>query len=218
MEKFLGTTTDDVVTPDTLAWKLIMDDDIKNYMGILMPYTTSDNKNSNVSICYDNLIDTFQILITIYMEMVFYVLKMNHLASFMDEEGNLSDIDLESTFKPDIKNIKVDDLTSIFREKFKKIRIFLSVREIYDTDENSPHDFGTENDYYCRIILKDTSHGATYFLVNRKKIDMNKRYTFVIRNDVVKKQRKLDDFYAVCALPHLKVRISFSRIHIYDGH
>ena len=142
---------------------------------------------------------------------------MNHISSLLTKDGELSnDSDLEGTFKPDLSNFSIDDLTLIFREKFKKIRIFLSVRKIDNTNDNNPLDFGSESEYYCRIILKDTQSGMRHFLLNRKNIDPIKRYTFVIRNDETKKQRKLDDFYAICVLPNMKVRISFDQIYIHE--
>jgi hypothetical protein len=224
MEKFLNPNDPNTVTPETLAWKLIMDDTFKDFEGLLIPFVNSPNSpdiptiplHSNTNRLYEQLSDQFQILITIYMEMIFYVLKINHIMEHLDEsksdELNDSDSnDIEASFKPDLSNFALDDLTNTFREKFKKIRIFLSVRTIQNTNMDNPRDFGSESAYYCRIIMKDTTYGMSYFASNISQIDPSKRYTFVIRND--KTQRKLDDFYAVCALPNMKVRISFSQIN-----
>jgi len=219
MEEFFNQPddTENIVTPESLAWKLLMDDDVENYAGILLPFvennTNFDNKKPNVR--YDSLADQFQILITIYMEMVFGLLKINHVSSYIDENDNIDEsIDLEATFKPDLTNITDDTMTGIFRENFKKIRIFLSVLGVYDSKKNQPKDYGSSSDYYCRIILRDSEEGKTYFRANKDWLDPEKRYTFVMRNDEKKTQKKLEDFYAVCTLPDLKVRLSFSPINV----
>jgi hypothetical protein len=224
MENFFNQPDDieNIVTPESLAWKLLMDDDVENYAGILLPFVSEDNtadsdktKEKQFNVRYDSLSDQFQILITVYMEMVFSMLKINHVGSYIDENGNIDEsIDLEATFKPDLINFTVDGMIDIFREKLKKIRIFLSVLGIYDSKENLPKDYGSSSDYFCRIILRDSTEGKAYFKANKNWLDPEKRYTFVMRNNNKKNQKKLDDFYAVCTLPNIKVKISFSKINV----
>ena len=216
---------ENTVTPESLAWKLLMDDDVENYTGALLPFVYEDNDNKvnnmdninkNPSVRYDSLADQFQILISVYMEMIFGLMKINHVNSFIDDDGNVDDsIDFDATFKPDIsKFTTTDSLIDIFREKFKKIRIFLSVLGIYDSNENLPKDYGSSSDYYCRVILKDSAEGKAYFKANSHWLNPETQYTFVIRNDTKKQQAKIDDFYAVCTISNLKVRISFSQINV----
>lgn len=204
-----------IVTPETLAWKLLMDEDCKDYANEILPYVINDDENKNMS-NYDNLSGRFEILITIYMEMIYIMLKMNYLNSLMNEENEIPDnIDFEKNFVPDLSSFVINDLIDIFRDKMKKIKIFLSVREIIDDDKTNNRDFGSQSDYYCKILLKDMSEGKTYFWNNRHRIEPDKRYTFIIRNDVLQRQNKIDDFYAVCVLPNMKVRISFSQINVH---
>lgn len=211
MEDFLTEPNTDIVTPESLAWKILMDKNIEDYEGIIMPFVTYDNDSSKTR--YDDISAQFEILITIYMEMVFYVLKINHINSKMNEEDHIDDkTDLESDFNPEFDKFDVKDMRDIFQEKFKKIRIFLSIREVDDDGMNDSKNFGSENEYYCRILLKHIPENKTYFWNNRKSIDPKKWYTFIIRDD--KTQHKLEDFYAVCKLPHKKFRISFSIINI----
>jgi len=237
MEEFLNlnisdSNDDSIVTPESMAWKLLMDEDVKDYAGILMPNILDcqlpmlDEINDNEENIdtdsphtnYDRYADQFQILITMYMEMVFGLLKINHITSHIDANCEDADIevDLKDTFKPDFTKFTIEDMQSIFRDKFKKIRVFLNVGEIFDTDPINPRDYGSDSEYYCRIILKDTPEGKTYFWNNRNNpfVDSEKSYTFVIRNDAKKSSKKLDDFYAVCVLPNVKVRIGFSNINI----
>ncbi|VBB18278.1 hypothetical protein YASMINEVIRUS_741 [Yasminevirus sp. GU-2018] len=222
MEEFLSCSNDadNIVTPESLAWKILMDDDVEDYAGVMLPFVTSDQDQTgqnaqNTNMRYDSLADQFQILITVYMEMVFGMLKINHVSSNLNSDGDVNEgVDLEKTFKPDLSQFTVEHMLEMFREKFKKIRVFLSVREIFDAKEDNPRDFGSSKDYYCRVILKDTPDGKTHFWANRHTLDPEKRYTFVIRQDEKKTQKKLDDFYAVVALPNFKARISFSPINI----
>jgi hypothetical protein len=214
MEEFLqGQHSDDIVTPESLAWKLLMDDDIKDFVGVILPYVVNDDAKNNTN--YDNLASQFEILITMYMEMLFGTLKIQHVNAMLNEDQELDpELDLEETFQPNISKFSIDEMINLFREKLKKIRIFLSVRQIVDSDETNSRDFGSEANYYCRVLLKDTPDGKTYFWNNRNRIEPTKRYTFVIRNDENPTQKKLDDFYAVATLPGMKIRISFSPINV----
>ncbi len=215
MEDFLyNTNIDDTnVTPESLAWKLLMDDNVKDYAAVILAFVSNDDVCNKNNERYDDLAGQFEILITIYMEMIFGLLKINHVNQYINEQGELkNDVDLNKSFKPDFSNFGIDDLKNCFRDKMKKIRVFLSAQTILDANDNNPGDFGSMTEYYCKILLKDTEGGKSYFLKNSKNLDPEKRYTFVIRNDTDKKQKKLNDFYAVCALPNMKVRISFSPV------
>lgn len=230
MEEFFNQPddTDNTVTFESLAWKLLMDDDVENYAGILLPLVFDDDTSKNTKntkntknnndlsdVRYDSLQDQFQILISVYMEMLFSLMKINHVNSFIDKNGTIDEsTDLETTFKPDLSKFTSRDLIDVFRDKFKKIRIFLSVLEICDSKKNMPRDYGSSSEYYCRIILKDSAEGKTYFKANSDWIDPEKRYTFVIRDNKKKNEKKLEDFYTVCTIADIKYKISFSKINV----
>lgn len=215
MEEFLcSNQNDEITTPESLAWKLLMDNEIEDLKGVIMSFIDGCDENNN----YENLAGQFEILITMYMEMVFGLLKINHVSKQLNENGELNpEVDLDKSFCPDFKNLSIDDLTLVFREKFKKIRVYLSTSLIQGTDPENSKDFGPGSQYYCRILLKDLSVDRPYFWTNRQRLDPDKRYTFVIRNDPEKKQSKIDDFYAVCALPSMKVKVSFSPINVIES-
>jgi hypothetical protein len=184
--------------------------DVKMCQGIMENFIIEDNelaKNQNVR--YEQLSGQFEVLITMYMEMVISYLKFQHIQSLMNPEGEIdSSVDLEETFKPKYDKFTTDDLLVVFREKFAKIRIFLSVQEITETSRYA--------DYYCKVILKDTSEGKNYYQkkYSNPSVSQDKRYTFALRNDVKKSNNKLDDFYAICTLPNMKVKISFSQLNV----
>uniref|UniRef100_A0A6C0BF17 Uncharacterized protein n=1 Tax=viral metagenome TaxID=1070528 RepID=A0A6C0BF17_9ZZZZ len=179
MEEFMGFKEEEVL-PESLAWRLLTDDDfVETSIGSSMEDTE----------------EYFQVLITIYMEMIFFVLKSNYV-----NDGN-TDYD---SFKPDLTELTINSISTFFYEKLLKIGVILSVEEIHDTDINDINDFGkSSNDYYCKIMLKDTMYGEKYFENNTK------RYTFLRKNKNNIKNDKLNDFYAVCALPHIKIKVSF---------
>ena len=234
MEDFLNQANiqDTIVTPESLAWRMLLNSSIENFAGSILPFVIDGDstrqkheqkQEQNTNTWDENLsseanrlamLDQFQILITIYMEMVFGILKIKHVKSNLNTCHDIDqNISLNDTFTPDLSEFSVNDMIDVFREKFKKICIFLSIREIHDADKNNPRDYGSASDYYCRVILRDMPDGDMYFCANQHIIDPDKRYTFAIRNDDKKAQKKLDDFYAVVTLPKFKVRISFSQIN-----
>jgi hypothetical protein len=217
MEKFLNQKSEDnIVTPENLAWILLLNDDVENYAGIMQSFVDNSVLDPEKRNKYEDLAGQFEVLITIYMEMVFGLLKINHVNSMLNTNGELDDEDEdpESTFNPDLSKLTLEDLKLVAYEKFKKIRTYLSVTQIIETDLQNTKDFGYDSQYYCRILLKDLPEGKMYFNKNQDRLDPDKRYTFVIRMDDKKNYKKLEDFYAVCALPNMKVRISFSPINV----
>lgn len=210
MESFLNIEQNsDVVSPESLAWKLLVDDDIEDFAGVLIPCSESSSISDMKTVKHDELIDQFQILITIYMELVFGLLKINHINNNLDENGEIKNVNLEESFSPDFSIFSIDDLLNLFKDKFKKIRYILNVKEISEEDS-----YYTMK-YYCRIILKDTPDGKIHYFVNKNKLDSTKRYTFLIRNSNLSEFNQLSDFYAICALPNFKVKVYFSPINIF---
>jgi len=224
MEKFLNQSDCNIIEKDitleALAWKLLMDDDVKEFAGSILPFVQNcelegNNNTIQTNVSYNEFSDQFQILITIYLEMIFGLLKINHINNNLDKNGDLSEkIDIEKTFDPDMSNFKRDDLINTFRERLEKIRVFLNVNEIHDTDMTNPLDFGSNSEYFCKVLFRNTPEGKAFFRKNKKNLDPDKRYMFAVRYDSYKKQKQLSDFYAVCALPNMKVKISFSPINI----
>jgi hypothetical protein len=224
---FMEKPDDRFVNPDSLAWDLVMGDDREDFSGIMEGIVT-DGEGSYRANRYEQLEGEFQILLTIYMEMVFHVLKSNYMGELLDENGDIRDgVDLEAElerYRPDFRKYSVEDMTEIFRTKFAKIRYFLSVRDLTDLCSDDPADFGRETEYYCKILLLDDRRSLTRrYFQKATHIPDGKRYTFLMRPDDDPQQKKLDDFYTVVYLPpHVddksdrprKVRISFSKYNV----
>lgn len=220
-------TESNIMTPETLAWNLVMssDTDLEDFTGVMHKFVSDDSGNFTANM-YEQMSDEFQILVTIYFEMIFMILKSNYLGSLLDENGDIEEtVDIEEkleNYKPDFKQYDLDAMTNIFREKFVKIRYFLSVLDITDQCTSDPTDFGIHSEYYCKTLLLDDERGATKKYFNQADhIPDTKRYTFLIRQDSKRKQKKLKDFYTVVYVPPYKntgkprkIRISFEKINV----
>lgn len=202
MEEFLcDEDYENILTPDTLAIRLLLDNKIDDSIIHPCPLDNDNNNNNN-----NLIIDQFHILITVYMEMVFALLKIQHVSSLTENGQYYDDKEmLEESFNESylerLNSLSLDDLTTIFREKLRKVRIYLSVIEC---DPELSHD------YYCKIILKDLHKDNNYTHLDNQ--DSNKKYVFVLRKNDNTLRKKLDDYYALCVLPNLTIRISFSLI------
>lgn len=167
-------------TPEALAWKLLMDDNITS--SSLMIFSDENNKEV-----------VFEILITIYLEMVFGHYKMQYLES-LDEES-LNDYDnIYDNFKLNIENVNLFSLTNIFLSKFNKLKYILNVREItYEEYEKS------RKKRYCTVFLKDNPSDYTYFMMNKQYLDKDKRYHFVL-NSLYKSENNNNLYDVFCTV------------------
>lgn len=224
-KEFMYNSDSRVVTPETLAWDLIMSNDITDFGGVMENLVSGEsNPNNLLEVLNQNLVDEFQILITIYIEMLYYVMKSNFMASILNERGELdADVDLEAEldkYKPDLSMYKVDDMIELFRSKFKKIRYYLSIQDITEFCDSDPNDFGMFGNYYCKVLLLDDKREySTRYFEQASHIPPDKRYTFLMKN--IELKSKLEEFYAVMYLPPYngdrlgrKVKISFSKFNV----
>ena len=186
-------------TPEALAWKLLMDDEITR--SNLMIFSDENNKEI-----------VFEILLTIYLEMIFGYYKMQYLESNFNEDNDNSDNydDIYDNFKLDLSNVNLFTLTNVFAEKFNKLNFILNVREItreeYDKNKKTR---------YCTMLLKDSPYDNTYFIMNEKHLDPEKRYHFVL-NSLYKTQENIDlrDIYCTVIINNICYKIYFTQITI----
>lgn len=179
-------------TPEALAWKLLMDDKITT--SNLMVFSDENNKET-----------VFEILLTIYLEMIFGHYKMAYLESNYNEEDY---DDIYENFKLDITNVNLFALTNVFASKFNKLNYILNVKEITREkyDEN-------KKNRYCTILLKDSPFDNTYFLMNEQYIDPEKRYHFVLNSLYKRKENiNLRDIYCTVIINNICYKIYFTNI------
>jgi hypothetical protein len=146
----------------------------------------------------------FEILVTIYLEMIFDYYKMKYLETTTDKDDDI--INKYDNFKLDLTHVNVDMLTDIFFEKFKKLKIILSVRDMSQTEYEN-----TKKIRYCTVMLKDSPQDATYFMMNEKYLDPTKRYHFVL-NSLYEKKENLRDIFCTINIngKYFKINCSIS--------
>lgn len=185
-------------TPETLAWQLLVDEDMEKKIEIGQLIASIDLENEPNSKIYNKEAYEFEILITIYMEMVFGWFKLLHL---MENEQNGTNYD----FKPNLSLVTLNDLTDPFSEKMSIIGYNINVEEI----TNMEYFNLLRNRSYCRVALRDLKSDDTFFKMNNKKIDPDKRYHFVM-NGNYKGEKILRNIFMVFMLNDKGYKISFS--------
>lgn len=183
-------------TPEELAWKLIMDENITS--GVLMTFSNENTKET-----------MFEILITIYIEMIFNYYKIKYLENTIyEDQENVDKINEEFyNIKLDINNINLNTLLQVFYDKFMKLNILLQVSEI----SNEYYNY-IKKDRYCTILLKDSPTDETYFIMNEKYLDNTKRYHFVLNSQYEKKDN-LREIFCSIKLNDKYYKIFFSLIN-----
>jgi hypothetical protein len=181
----------EVYTPEELAWQLILDENISQRT--LMTFADENSKEI-----------MFEILVTIYLEMIFDYYKLKYLENTTDHDDDI--INAYDNFKLDLTNVNVNMLTDIFFEKFKKLRIILSVRDMSQIEYES-----TKKLRYCTVMLKDSPQDATYFMMNEEYLDKNKRYHFVL-NSLYKKKENLRDIVCTININGKYFKINFNTV------
>jgi uncharacterized protein YrzB (UPF0473 family) len=179
-----------VYSPEELAWKLIMDENINS--SAIMAFSDENSKEI-----------LFEILITIYIEMLFNYYKLNYLENTLNDENEDKICDEFENFKLDMTKVNINVLTSIFVEKFKLIKFILNISEItYDIYEF------TKKNRYCTLLLKDSPSDSVYFIFNEHLIDPNKKYHFVLNSLYIPKDN-LRDIYCTISINNKYYKISF---------
>jgi len=180
-------------TPETLAWTLITDDECENIKNGKLIFFSNESGLAPE----EQTENKFQILLTVYFELIFGWYKLLHL---MKNEMDGTD----NQFKPDLSSITLDDLTKEFVDKFKTLGFILYVRELEDNEH-----FESEREKcYCRVLLKDSELDSNYFYLKRYQLDPEKRYTFV-RNGKFQLNTTIKKYTAIVKLPTKLIKIYF---------
>ena len=186
---------DDIYTPESLAWKLLLDEDIPN--GEMFEYSEPhENK----------FVIKFEIFLTIYLEMIINQYKL----LYIEANEDVTDEDIDNNFKLNFDNINIDVLTSPFKEKLRKIKCQLIITEL----NKNTYDY-IKNHRYCTILFRDLPKDEPYFIMNNKYIDKNKKYHFVLFGPSVEKKNlytELRDIFACISLNDTYYKIAFDTI------
>lgn len=179
---------DDTFTPEELAWRLLLDDNINS--GPIMAFSDENTKEI-----------LFEILLTIYIEMIFNYYKIQYLESHVDDDDFDNKFD---DFKLDLSQINLNLLTDNFDEKIKKINFLLNVTEL--TKEKYDE---YKNKRYCTLLFKDLLRDNFFFTMNANYLDPEKRYHFV-KNSVYQSNKELRDIFCSFELFGKYYKIHFS--------
>ena len=179
-------------TPKSIAWKLLFDDDITTLSSAIFAYDPDDYEDK-----YDGDQDSysFEILITIFMEMIFN----SAILMGSSEDGNVE------SFEPDLSKFNINDFLPLIKDKLKKINVLANIIE-YTSKECDKHIL---NKRYCRIILKHDKTTKHFFISN----DITENYHMILNKDFTKK-KSLKDIYAIVSLNNHIYQIYFDKINI----
>jgi hypothetical protein len=212
VDNFESQKEDKVYTPESLAWDLLFGEIDSDKKG-LDQMIEFDNNNNDKTTKSDMLKDKYQILITIFMEMIFDLAKMDYYDSL--EKNNKKSI----KFIPKYKKMSLDAYISEIEEIFSEKLGFIATANIEDLTQMDDTDtqlyVDMMNKRYCRIALKyDNEDDDKVFEENDVPDDV---YYHFRLNELIKKKykieyKKLDEIYSVFNLNDKVYRIHFSKL------
>ena len=183
---------DEFYTPENLAWKLLMDNIDEELTGVLQANSQDFQKEDDPSSFL------FEILITIFMEMIFDIAIIMNAS---ENESNNSD----EEFNPDMKNFDIDDFLPKLKEKFERVSILLNIEKHkrINTDENLRDIIDNR---YCRVILRYYHEDKKLF--RKYQVPSELHYHMILNGNYIKKP-KLENIYAIIMLNDYVYQISF---------
>lgn len=185
----------DAYTPESIAWKLLIEDELKEIkQGQLIGFL--DNSYCNDKL--EALTVEFEILITIYMEMIIGWYKLLYLMENTDD----------TQFKLNLDLIKIDDLLNPFKEKMLVLGYILNITEFKNLEIYE--EFKKKS--YCRIALRDLKEDNGFFIMNNKNIPKDKKYHFIL-NSKYEDKNNIRDIYAVIKINNVGYKISFMKAY-----
>lgn len=194
--------SNDVDTPESLAWRLLVDDKLKtdnNIKRFLASIDLSEETNPNI---FNEEAYLFEILLTMYLEMLFGWYKLLHLIE--NEENEVS-----TEFKLNLNELTLKDLIYPFKEKIKLIGYNLNIYEITNIDYYNY----LRNESYCRVALKDLPSDFGFFEINKDRIVPDKRYHFIL-NSKFKGKNFIKDIFMLININNIGYKVSFDTINI----
>jgi hypothetical protein len=196
------------ITLEKLAWMLVVNDDYTN-VGVQCMVQDDNDVIFTGNHSYDALSSTFEMLITLMCEMLFYVLQNNYrmyLEQLVNEETMTAE-EFDTAYinyEPDLSMYTVEDLNIALSSKLESIGYILRVRDITD-HVVSDADYGMYGKYYCKTcLLDDKTEKTANLFANSPHITKDKRFTFLLRNMSEEDKKNITDIkdvYSVCKIP-----------------
>lgn len=179
-------TIETIETIESIAWKLLFDHDVNKQ--VIQFFVGEEFSND-----YEKFSITFEILISIFMEMIISSIMIKSYSTDM-VDGFIDD---EKVFNYKL-NFGIDEIQH-FKDKISKFGYQLCFHEVSDH-------YDTLKEYYCKILFKK---GNEYHFEKR---NLDKEYTFLLRNDKDKSFSELKEFYAITEVDGKKLQIYFDTI------
>lgn len=191
-----GSDDGDYLSPQNLAWQLLMDDFKGDLTSAIVGFT-QDNDYMN-----DPTSFTFEMLLTIFTEMIVQMATILQQDSVIDTNQDI-----------DEKYYQFNDFFNVIQNILKGSNILCNILQ-YDRNEN---DYLRKiiNDRYCRIIFKYNTDDKHYF----ETIEDDVQYHFLLNQSTMnKKNDQLKNIYAIIITDTQIYKISFDRILIESNH
>lgn len=190
-------------TPESIAWKLLMDDVDQALASKVLVYDPDNSSNGNINSYM------FELLITIFMEMIF------DMALLFDAEEKEQQNTNNYKFNPDLKKFDLNIFLPTLSKKMNHLSILLKT-EVYNkkTDDNKVMQ-QILNDRYCRVILRHDKNDAHYFKQNNISPELN--YHMILNSvNANRNYKNLKDVYAVIMLNDNLYVIAFDKIETFS--
>ncbi len=176
-------TLEDEYDPKSIAWKLLTDGNIGEFSCDILSRNYDDDDISTFK---------FEILLTIYIELIVNFYKMCHIMETGEEEN----------FKLNFEEMNLETFSN-----FTPIMSKIHILPIVDISEEIP------DGYYCKIYFRDIKKDKTFFIKNRKSNDV--LYHFVISNKF-KNTENLEDIFAFFEYNGTYYKISFEILKMFE--
>lgn len=176
----------DFHTPQTMAWKLLMSDEIDNLSSTILSFNVDGSDEAQ-----DPTSFTFEIMITIFVEM------LCTLAMLMSEDNE----DVR-------KQLIMSDFFETIKEKLLKASVTMHINVIEKEwlEHDSGYFKGMIDKRYCKVILRDNPEEEPLF--HRYSVPNETMYHMLL-NPKYKKQKNLKDIQALFSVKENIYQISF---------
>lgn len=199
MEENENAQASDFFSPEAFAWKMILDDtgNVDDLSGVIQTFTPETDLET------DPASYLFEILLTIYMEMIFQL--------FILTEASNSSEDKPFDPTPKFDNFNIDYFMPTIEEKFRKVSI-LAYTEKYD--RKSDVDMTDMiNQRYCRIIFRHLEETKAEFRkLNKMGVITSDTNYHMKLNELYNPTAKLRDIYAIVMINDICYKIYFNTV------
>lgn len=178
-------------TPEDLSWKLLTDNELTSATAEIL---TADSEGGNQNTYL------FEILLTMYIEMLINNAKLFHLIN-KSESGSIITLD---DFRLNFDGLTIDQLTDPFREKLLKIKYFLRIETVTNLDKFC----------YCKILFRDLPSNDVFF---QGHANITKKYHFILCSTFKQTPyMKLEDIYAIAYINGTNYRVNFEKVIVHE--